>query len=305
VPDDFFRAVQLGDVGRVRAGLAAGISANAIDSNGFTPLINAAIFGQVEVARIFLAAGADPLFRARSHLFREGKTTTALDQARGNGHKHFVELLQHSGAVDADPAQFAYDALKGLAEAASSPAYKETIDLLSVICGETPRPWKRRRGIFQATVKRLDALHAAAAAQPAHVGGQRWESSLDWLQTKVREAGFLLVQVEPYRPAAPIKLRLWPTAEKYAVIAGSGTNGINYGHTTRDIIAWLLDLDRENPFILTACSFDYLAGKFKNPAKNTDHWAEKMLRFCPDLGMPPPALAQELRATQHFGFWWD
>jgi hypothetical protein len=67
----------------VRSCLEAGIPVDLVDSNGFTPLISAAIFGQVEVARILLAAGADPTFRARSHLFRGNKTTTALEQARG------------------------------------------------------------------------------------------------------------------------------------------------------------------------------------------------------------------------------
>jgi hypothetical protein len=121
----------------------------------------------------------------------------------------------------------------------------------------------------------------------------------------VREAGFYLVHAAPFGPAAAAKLRLFPTGEKYAVLAGSGTNGINYGYSTRDIITWLFDLDRENPFVLTECWFDYFGGKFLQPARNVDRWAERMLEFCPDLGMAPQALAAELAATQRFGFWWD
>jgi hypothetical protein len=45
-------------------------------------------------------------------------------------------------------------------------------------------------------------------------------------------------------------------------------------HPTRDVIAWLLDLHQENPFVLMACWFDYLGGKFLQPVKNAGHWAE-------------------------------
>jgi hypothetical protein len=303
--DDFLRAVQKGDVPSVRAGLEAGIPVNQADSNGFTPLINAAIFGQVEVARILLAAGADPNYRAHSYMFRrKNKTTTALEQARGNGHKAVVELLLQAGAGGSEPAQFAYDLLKGFRQAAEQPAFREMVDLLTTACGHAPWPWRRRRGVFQVTLKRFDALEAVWATQSSPVGSKSRESLVDWLQTKVREAGYYLVHADLFGPDTSAKLRLWPTAEKFAVIAGSGTNGINYGYSTRDIITWLFELDRENPFVLTECWFDYLGGKFHQRVQNTDHWAEKMLEFCPDLGTSPQAVARELEANQAFGFWW-
>src|SRR5579883_56791 len=80
--DDFLRAVQTGDVATVRTGLAAGIPVNMVDSLGYTPLIHAAIFGQVEVGHILLAAGANPAYRGHSPQLRGKKTTTARDQAR-------------------------------------------------------------------------------------------------------------------------------------------------------------------------------------------------------------------------------
>jgi hypothetical protein len=305
VIDDFLRAVQKGDIATVRAGLKAGIPVDLVDSIGFTPLIHAATFGQVEVARILLAAGADPTFRARSHLFRRNKTATALELARGNGRKAVVELLLQAGAGGTEPAQFAFEVLKGFPQAAVQPAFREMLDLVTTVCGRAPRPWKRRPGVFNATIKRFDALEALCVTQPSPVSAKSRDSLVDWLQTKVRETGFCLVHSDLFGPATAAKLRLWPTAEKYAVLAGSGTNGINYGYSTRDIITWLLDLDRENPFVLTECWFDYLGGKFLQPVKNTAHWADKMLEFCPDLGMSPQSLAKELEANQRFGFWWD
>jgi hypothetical protein len=305
VIDDFLNAVIKGDIAAVRSCLEAGAPVDLVDANGFMPLINAAIFGQVEVARILLAAGADPTFRARSHLFRGDKTTTALEQARGNEHKAVAELLLQAGAGGADPAQFAFTEVKSFPQSAQQPAFREVLDLLTSVCAHAPRPWKRRQGVFNVTIKRFDALEALCLTEPLPVSAKDRESLLDWLLTKVRERGFYLVHAAPSGPAATAKLRLFPSGEKYAVLAGSGTNGINYGHSTRDLITWLLELDRENPFVLTECCFDYLGGKFLQPAKNPGHWAEKMLEFCPDLGILPQALAKELEATQRFGFWWD
>jgi hypothetical protein len=48
-----------------------------------------------------------------------------------------------------------------LAEAAERPAFREILDLLTTICGAAPRAWKRRKGVFQATVKHFDALWTA------------------------------------------------------------------------------------------------------------------------------------------------
>ena len=303
--DEFLRAVNKGDATAVRSYLDAGIPVDLVDSNGFTPLINAAIFGQIEVTRILLAAGANPAFRARSHLFRGNKTTSALEQARGNGHTAVAELLLQAGVGDTDTAQFAYTIVKGFPEAAQQPAFRETLDLLASVGAHAPRPWKGRRGVFTVTIKRLDALEALHLAERSPVSPKDKLSLLDWLLAKVRERGFCLVHAAPIRAAATAKLRLFPTDEKYAVLAASGTNGINYGHSTRDLIIWLLDLDRENPFVVTECCFDYVAGKFRDPVKNADRWAELMLEFCPDLGISPQALAKELEQTQRFGFWWD
>jgi hypothetical protein len=308
---DFLTAVIKGDVAVVRAGLAAGMPVDGLDSNGFTPLINAAIFGQVEVARILLEAGANPGFRAHSPLFRRDKTTTALEQARGNAHQAVVDLLLQTGAAEMDPAQFAYDAVKSFAQAAEQASFKDVLRWLALLCGHPPRRWTRRKGVALFTLQRFEPLaerYAVEKVPPtdfAKTEMERRERLIELLQAEVRVAGYVLVLGDLLGHAAAAKLRLFPSGEKYAVLAATGTNGINYGYSTRDIIAWLLDLDKENPFDLTECWFDYVGGKFLQPLQNVQHWAEKMLQLCPDIDMSPQSLAEQLEATRRFGFWWD
>jgi hypothetical protein len=307
---DFLTAVIKGDVAGVRAGLAAGVPVDGLDSNGFTPLINAAIFGQAEVARVLIEAGANPGFRARSPLFRKGKTTTALEQARGNAHQTVVDVLLRTGACEIDPAQFAYDALKSFAQVVETDSFKNVVRELALLCGHPPRDWSRRKGVLLFHIKGLEPLierygsEATSASAIVETESALRQRLIELLQAEVRTAGFVVVLGDPLGGAVA-KLRLFPTGDKYAVLAATGTNGINYGYSTRDIIAWLLDLDKENPFDLTECSFDSIGGKFSGPLWNIQHWAEKMLQLCPDIGMSPHSLVEQLEMTRRFGFWWD
>ena len=147
-------------------------------------------------------------------------------------------------------------------------------------------PWEKRKGVFRCY------LRDPAPAQ------------LETLQAEVRAAGFQLVlydSIPGHGNAA--KLMVFPTAEKFAVLVARGTNGVNYGLTTRALIAWLRDLEKENPFELTGCGFDFLEGRFRAPVRHAEHWAKRMVELCPDCESPEQVM-EELR-EQRFFFWWD
>jgi hypothetical protein len=285
-PPDFGRlhaAASSGSADMVRAVLALGGDVNACDSSGFTPLIHAAIFGHLEVVRALLEAGADPNVRAASPLFRGNRRTTALEQARGNGHRKVVELLLGAG-VSAGPAEFAFAAVKTFRAAAEQPAFAAVKELLSDLCGHPPRPWSKRKGVFNFTFNTPAVLEQryATTSPPGLDDGGRTPQLIELLAAEVRASGYCLVLTGfGYAPAS---LRLFPTAEKYAVLAATGTNGVNRGLGPRDIIGWLMELENENPFVLTDCSFDALAGRFLSPVVNAERWAARMIEFCPDLG---------------------
>lgn len=107
---------------------------------------------------------------------------------------------------------------------------------------------------------------------------------------------------------SPDKVGLLPTSDKYAVIAAMGTNGVNYNIGTDGVIAWLKDLEREQPFVLTGIGMDYVEGHFTRPVKDRKALARRMYEFCPDIveqGVGTVGkLEDELRNGTLY-FWWD
>ena len=106
----------------------------------------------------------------------------------------------------------------------------------------------------------------------------------------------------------PDKIGLLPTSDKYAVIAAMGTNGDNYDIGTAGVIAWMKELEADQPFVLTGIGFDYLEGNFTTPINDAGALARRMYQFCPDIvdqGTDTvDALAAELRKGRLY-FWWD
>ena len=104
------------------------------------------------------------------------------------------------------------------------------------------------------------------------------------------------------------KLGLLPTADMYAVMAVMETNGDNYGIGTTGVIAWMTELQQEQPFMLTGIGFDYMEGHFTAPVKDPSELARRMYQFCPDIvdqGVGSVnQLAQELTKGSLY-FWWD
>jgi hypothetical protein len=60
---------------------------------------------------------------------------------------------------------------------------------------------------------------------------------------------------------------------------------------------------------LTGAGFDWCEGRFTRPIKNSRKLAEEMCEFCPDIVNQGTGevsrLANELKKTQKFFFWWD
>jgi len=104
------------------------------------------------------------------------------------------------------------------------------------------------------------------------------------------------------------RVGLLATKDKYEVMAAMDTNGDNYDIGTAGVIAWMKELEQDQPFILPEIGFDYMAGIFTSPVKDTEALAKKMYQFCPDIvdqGVETlKALAAELKKGKLY-FWWD
>jgi hypothetical protein len=103
-------------------------------------------------------------------------------------------------------------------------------------------------------------------------------------------------------------LVLLPTPDKYAVIAAFGTRAGNHGLDTPAIMAWLREMERQQPFVLTGCADDTIEGRFTSTVHDPEVLARRMEAFCPDLvGQVVDSLEEvvELLAERRFHFWWD
>ncbi len=104
-------------------------------------------------------------------------------------------------------------------------------------------------------------------------------------------------------------LTLLPTTNRADVLAAYQTNGTNCGVYTSDVIHWLDELEKTQPFVMTGAGFDWCEGAFTKPLMDSKQLAKKMYDFCPDIvsqGTETVSrLALELKKKQRFFFWWD
>lgn len=310
-------AALCGDVGLVQALLQKGLDVNAANRDGFTPLMAAAHEGHVDVVRLLLQAGAD---RSARGSFVDDKEQTALEFAnkvfdRGV-RKALKALLTEAGAAP-DAIEQAFEQVDKFAANAKQPAFQDVVTMLGEACAEAPKPWKKCKGVLRCesiNPSRLTARYAKDARLKKRLATLDAEGRaallLERLQEEVQAAGFQLVRADATEEPATASLLLVPTADKYAVLAALGTDGANYGHDTRAIIRWLQAMEKDNPFALSACGHDFLAGRFTKPLTKVAELAERMCAFCPDLidgDMidSPAQVAEQLNESGEFFFWWD
>ena len=132
------------------------------------------------------------------------------------------------------------------------------------------------------------------------------ERECDVAELQRQLSQFLIFALEP---GTRVKIGVFPTADKGEAIAAMQTNGQNYGIGPSYIVEWLRKLDAEQPFILTGVGLDFVAGRFLSPVKGAAKLAKRMYDFCPDAvdqgHGSVEALADALKTSQEFGFWWD
>ncbi len=86
-----WEAVVQGNLGTLEAALEAGVDPDVLESNGSTPLIVAAMFGQTDLVRFLIE-------REAALDIRNNDGTTALHVAALFGHPQAVRLLLDAGA---------------------------------------------------------------------------------------------------------------------------------------------------------------------------------------------------------------
>jgi hypothetical protein len=104
-------------------------------------------------------------------------------------------------------------------------------------------------------------------------------------------------------------IHLLPTSDKYAVMGLTGVRGNEVGLSTREIIAWLRDFEKDQPFRLRGCRFDVVEIEFTTEVANPEATARRLYAFCPDLihqGFDSMAsLVRYLAGKRRLHLWWD
>ena len=332
-----------GNIEIVRMLLDAGVPVDAPDKNGWTPL--SLIEDSAEVAKLLVERGADPnarhgglpvlLYLASCRapevleVLLDGGGDAGATDAEGRGILDFAksnsprarQFLKHRLGLGRDAIDALYDHLKELPRLAQAPAFAQMAARLGSVFGRAPAPWRRRKGIVYFHQVSLGKRLAAYFGEAAAAGGAANEQAsrlFARLQDEVLAGGFLLVYAAPFPDEPRIPLLLLPTADKYAALLASGTNGINYGHDAEAVVRWLEAMEAENPFRLAGCGHDFVHGRFVAPLADAEALAERMIAFCPDIAdqahaslrqIPRAeqarAIAAEMARTGWFGFWWD
>ncbi|HEU5249903.1 MAG TPA: ankyrin repeat domain-containing protein [Thermoanaerobaculia bacterium] len=144
---DVFDASALGETARLRDLLAADPAlANAVASDGFTPLGLASFFGHPEAAKLLLATGADPNFAAQN-----STRVAPLHSAVAGGNVEIVRELLARGADVHARQDVGFTALHGAAAEGGEEMIRLLLDhgadpAAKNDAGKTPADLARERG---------------------------------------------------------------------------------------------------------------------------------------------------------------
>ena len=93
------------------------------------------------------------------------------------------------------------------------------------------------------------------------------------------------------------------------IIKWRQTNGINYNHENKDIIAKLQSWKQHNDFIILGASMDWIHLQFKTMPSDIESFAKDVYEFCPDaidLGAGDmPTLIKLIEEMNGVYLWWD
>ena len=239
----------------------------------------------------------------KRQLLRVSATFIALSLFVGCGKRHSTDADKAShDPTDQLPSKFkTQEAVPkpNFTDAAKSPALQQAIKDAAALLGARPQPLQSEAEDEKVT-----------GGVSFDVPQKKLEPILRQAHTNFLARGFYLFRYDQAFgiDGQPDKVGLLPTADKYEVMAAMDTNGDNYSIGTAGVIAWMKELEQEQPYILTGIGFDYMEGFFTAPLKDPNALAQRMYQFCPDIvdqGTDTVAkLARELRNGKLY-FWWD
>jgi hypothetical protein len=260
--------------------LAAGADVNA---HGGAAIVAAAQSDRVELVELLAKAGAD-LDVVNEH------GESVLDIARGCGAARVLRLLKRLGAPRGPETSAGrrilreQEALKSLRRrwrtatmapvprlqrAGRSPAFQATVEWLKQATGQTPVPCERLPGAAEVRLNRAQADELSLTNQ-----------------AKLRQGGALLVRLAQCslgNEAAPLRVALVPTPDKYRAIAALFPGAPNYDVGSQDVIRVLKAVEKLAPFNLLMVTHDAIEIRFRGRIDDPERVGRMLYAACPDL----------------------
>jgi hypothetical protein len=103
-------------------------------------------------------------------------------------------------------------------------------------------------------------------------------------------------------------LALWPSPDPYEIMRAMDTNGANHGLLVEDVINWFRREEAPYPVRFGAIGFDYVGGHLTGDVADVTGYADRFIRFCPDLkaeSITVRSLARDMQRTREVFCWWD
>lgn len=192
---------------------------------------------------------------------------------------------------------------KGNVAGTSEPrTFAHTVVEVSRLTGSEGRPGRGGDGELLEGVFLFEVMGDAADFEWRH-------------RSRLLEEGASLFVYQHGFGKGPDILGLAPTVDPFDVVRRVRTDAANYGHGNADVIAWLRDLDREEPFEVTGAGMDFVEGFFRAPVSDRKRLAVRIYAFCPDFvdqglgltehGEPHELIERYFATNRYFFFWWD
>ena len=288
-------AACLGNLTLVQQLLAKGVPPDPRNASRFppapftAPLTCAAAGGHREIVLALLAAGADVNLKDL-----EGHT--ALDYALQNSSmaRKAIPVLEKAGALPGRPFE-EEEATRGFAGEAKKPAFQNALAKLRKLTGAA-----------------LGSLHGIEEKIPGGQGVLLDESRAKALAEQHQEefladGGFLFFTRDLLKRNGSA-IAILPTNDVYRAIAAVGTEGPNSDVENAALIAWLREVEKEQPFSILGIGADFLEVRFKTPIKDPADLAKRINQLCPDGDEGPETEARQaenLRNMRRVFLWWD
>jgi ankyrin len=269
-------ACRAGDEETVDALLAADADVDAVDEYDETPLVASVQTRRWSLAERLLSAGA-------VRRPQDADRLAPLEFAAATQHA-FAESVTQMEKLCGSPGTPAKD-IPGMV------VFTVTPDGTSPPPGEDADSWK---AVFEFErefdAKKWRVLNAAYQDCLAR-GHLVIDSGMPWMGGTEKRFVYLL-----------------PTANKYAVMELLGVRGNDQELSTRDIVTWFREFEKEHPFHLRGCRFDIVVLELLSPPSDPSALAEQLVAFCHDYADnfdSRSTMVEHLSTNRRIHLWWD